>query len=87
MVLACADGNASLTTLVWTTWNLTTASATGIYNLNDCVPDCAEGTFGHYAALVELTAPVSTVHGLRFTELAVQPQNPSEFSPLTRPIP
>ena len=45
IVLACADANASLVDLTWSAWTQGSATATGQYTRNTCVPDCAEGTF------------------------------------------
>jgi hypothetical protein len=42
-VLACADYNAEITHLHWTSWGNTTAYATGVARWNDCTPDCADG--------------------------------------------
>ena len=52
-VLACGDGSDYLRHLNWTVWS-TTALATGTEWINDCVPDCARGTFRHYQVLVTL---------------------------------
>ena len=46
--LACADANDSLTRLSWANWGSALASATGIQEENDCVPDCAAGHFHRY---------------------------------------
>lgn len=52
-VLACGDGSDYLRHLNWAVWT-TTALATGTEWINDCVPDCARGTFRHYRVLVTL---------------------------------
>jgi hypothetical protein len=53
-VLACADGNAYLAKLRWTSWTPGLASATGTLVLNDCTPYCAAGHFHSYPAIVVL---------------------------------
>lgn len=44
-LLACADANANLTKLQWTSWRPGLASAKGDLTINACIPSCAEGTF------------------------------------------
>jgi len=51
-VLACADGTASLARLHWKTWGPSRATARGVFNRDDCRPDCVRGRFAHYAARV-----------------------------------
>ena len=41
IVLACADANDSLVDLTWSAWTSSSATATGQYTRNTCVPDCA----------------------------------------------
>jgi len=53
-VLACADGNAALAKLAWSTWVPGLASAKGTLVENDCTPYCAAGHFHRYPALVVL---------------------------------
>ncbi|HLX51372.1 MAG TPA: hypothetical protein VKS82_23855 [Streptosporangiaceae bacterium] len=56
LMLACDDGNAYLSGLRWTAWG-STAAATGTWRINDCVPNCAAGTFHSFAATVKLWQP------------------------------
>lgn len=56
MLLACADGNASLTGLHWTGWR-GTAQGTGTFRVNDCTPSCATGRFHRFPAQVTLADP------------------------------
>ena len=51
-VLACADGNNGLQGLHWASWTPRLASGYGTNYMNDCKPNCAEGHFHYYAALV-----------------------------------
>lgn len=39
----CADGGELIHSIVWTTWTSKSASGTGIYSINLCNPNCAEG--------------------------------------------
>jgi hypothetical protein len=51
-ILACADGNAELTKLSWTSWTPILASAYGVLSENDCNPTCVGGHFHSYPALL-----------------------------------
>jgi hypothetical protein len=51
-ILTCADGNALLDKLSWSSWTPGLASATGSLVLNDCTPYCAAGHFHSYPAVV-----------------------------------
>ncbi len=53
-ILACADGNAGLEHLDWTTWSAKLASGYGTFYENDCTPTCVDGHFHTYPALVVL---------------------------------
>ncbi|MFE2884794.1 hypothetical protein ACUXZZ_41740 [Streptomyces graminifolii] len=55
--LACGDGNSRLTSLHWSSWNDTSATATGVNMVNDCVPYCAAGKFHSYPVVVRLDTP------------------------------
>jgi hypothetical protein len=41
------DGSGSFTRLRWSTWNASLATATGALYLDNCTPNCAEGTWSH----------------------------------------
>jgi hypothetical protein len=45
IVLACGDGNGVAENLTWLKWSRKVAIGKGDLNQNDCMPDCAEGTF------------------------------------------
>jgi hypothetical protein len=67
VVLSCADGNAYVSGITWSSWTATSAQGTGTLNLNNCIPDCAGGTFGKSATAVTLSSPVKTLtQGLVF---------------------
>ena len=70
IVLACGDGNASLTHLIWSSWTKTTAAATGDFTHNSCIPDCAQGTFVSTPASVRLGYPIETSAGQEFASLS-----------------
>jgi hypothetical protein len=70
IVLACGDGNASVTHLIWSSWTKTTAAATGDFTHNSCIPDCAQGTFVSTPASVRLGYPIETSAGQEFASLS-----------------
>ena len=54
IVLACADANAVVLHVKWSSFGAAKAAGTGTYSVNDCKPNCAAGTFKDYP--VKLTA-------------------------------
>ncbi|HUB76434.1 MAG TPA: hypothetical protein VL977_05220 [Solirubrobacteraceae bacterium] len=48
VVLACADGNAYVNHIAWTSFGGATGAGSGSYVLNDCTPNCAGGKFHSY---------------------------------------
>jgi len=45
IMFACADAGYTVTRLDWSTWRARTAVGRGVFHLNDCDPDCADGTY------------------------------------------
>ncbi len=90
IVLACADANASLTNLAWTSWTPSSAAASGEYTHNTCTPSCALGTFVTSPALVRLAYPIQTATGREFASVSYIYTNrpaPGGSSGLTTVIP
>jgi hypothetical protein len=77
IVLACGDGNASLTHLIWTSWTATKAAGYGYYTHNTCTPDCADGTFVSAPATVRLGYPMETSAGREFAQISYTYSDPS----------
>jgi hypothetical protein len=44
ITFTCADGNMYVDQITWSEWDKDGARGTGTYNVNDCEPDCADGT-------------------------------------------
>jgi hypothetical protein len=61
-VLTCADGNAYLTGLTWTSWTSTQAKATGREWANDCQPDCAQGHSHSYPVHAVFSDPAAVAN-------------------------
>ena len=69
--LACADGNSYLAGLTWTSWSPGQAQATGIQEVNDCVPYCAAGHFRGYPVQVSVRGDVPVSGGQRYSTVAL----------------
>ena len=41
------DGSGYFTRLGWSTWNASTATASGVLYVDNCEPNCAQGTWSH----------------------------------------
>jgi len=54
MTNTCADFGEVVHSIEWSTWDKGSATGTGIYSINDCDPDCADGTRHEAAVNVEL---------------------------------
>jgi hypothetical protein len=55
-IFVSADGAHYLARLTWTGWGTPTARATGLDEVDNCLPDCAQGTFTGYPVKVTVTA-------------------------------
>ena len=75
---ACADYNALLEALRWTSWATTSATAVGTLVYNDCTPNCAEGHFHHVPGTrVTLTVPSRSAGGQQvWSEVQENPEPP-----------
>jgi len=45
IMLTCGDGGMYVNKIQWFRWDAKGAQGIGIYNVNDCDPDCVDGTF------------------------------------------
>jgi hypothetical protein len=80
IVLACADYNALLESLHWTSWTATSATAVGTFVYNDCTPNCADGHFRHVPGTrVTLTVPSRTSGGQRVWSLIQENPEPPGY--------
>jgi hypothetical protein len=68
-LLACGDANLVLTNLKWDAWG-DEAIGRGDWVQNDCIPDCARGTFRRYElSQVVLDRPTATSRGVLYNRL------------------
>jgi hypothetical protein len=94
-MLACADGGVLVDQLRWSSWGPTTAVATGVSTVNDCLPNCVSGHEVSDPATVTLADPAPWFQHpdtQRFTKLTMHypgehPENEAatEEYPLTLP--
>jgi hypothetical protein len=57
-VLTCADYGSLLLHLAWRDWTGQQATATGVHELHDCTPSCAESAkFSYYPAIITFWRP------------------------------
>ena len=63
-IMDSGDGSGYLKDLVWSYWGSPQATATGTQVLNNCTPNCAQGTYDDYPATVTLAGltPYGTDH-------------------------
>jgi hypothetical protein len=52
------DGSTAVTGITWQSWGDQQAAATGTYEHDDCVPNCAAGTYSKVPAAITLSDPV-----------------------------
>jgi len=54
-IITSADGSGLVQNLTWSGWGSATALGTGTLEIDDCNPNCAQGTYTGYPATVTLT--------------------------------
>ena len=59
MIDLSADGNGDLNGLTWSSWTAYSAEGSGAFNVNNCQPNCAQGTTVDVPVSVALSAPTS----------------------------
>jgi hypothetical protein len=78
-ILTCGDAGSVLSQLSWSSWTPAQATATGVHQLNDCTPNCAEGKFRDYPAVITFwrSEPVPGHPGEKyFTRITVRYTGP-----------
>lgn len=68
-VLSCADANTYFTSIHWTSWTSSSATAAATFVQNTCAPNCAGGKFIRYPATLTLAQPKKTKLGLLFARV------------------
>jgi hypothetical protein len=81
------DGSGAFTQLRWSAWNASMAAATGVQWVNNCLPNCAHGTWSHRTVdlIFWRSLPVKGHAGERgYTQMTVlYPGAPAPGSPAT----
>jgi hypothetical protein len=75
-LVACGDGSISVTSIAWTTWTRTVARGHGTLNMNNCDPDCAEGSWKKTPTAIVLGKPVDTRYGPLYTTATISALGP-----------
>ena len=85
VIISCADANFRARSIDWSSWTATEARGRGTALVNDCEPNCAEGTFRRFPIRLRAFRPRMTggcVPGSLFTRLAWRfPQSKPEGFP------
>jgi serine/threonine protein kinase len=86
LIATIMDGTELLKNLTWTGWAQATTRATGRLGLDNCQPDCAQGTYTWYPATVTLTGLTPYGNGLEaYADMSVtSPTSPYHPGPFTR---
>jgi hypothetical protein len=73
VILACADVNFVAKELSWNDWGDDVADAHGTAELNNCIPDCADGSFESYEIRLIASAIATCPNGeRRYTRLTFE---------------
>ncbi len=78
-ITVSADGSAYVKNLTWSGWGSATATGTGTLELDDCNPNCAQGTFTGYLATVTLSSPAGFGNGEQAYSVMVVSAHGSSF--------
>ena len=78
-IVTTADGSGYVKNLVWSGWGTAIAHGAGILEVDNCIPNCAQGTFTGYPATVTLSALTGYGNGLHgYSVIAISaPGSPS----------
>ena len=76
ITLTCADGGMYVDQLEYSSWDNSSASATGIFFSNDCDPDCASGSLISNPVTIEISGTRKDANGkVIFTDLTITAEN------------
>ncbi len=65
------DGSTYVDGLTWSSWGPGGATGTGTLHEDNCVPNCASGSYGSYPATVTLSGAAQTSSGYLFTSMTI----------------
>ncbi len=76
IVFACGDGGVYATGVQWSKWGTLSATATATMHANDCEPNCAQGHFHTYAAIIVVSGTLRCSNGATaYREIAYVPRS------------
>ena len=55
--ITCADGNEGIYKIKWSKWSQNGGEGIGVYGINNCRPDCAEGKYTFTRVKILLSKP------------------------------
>jgi hypothetical protein len=70
-IYVSGDGSAFISGLTWTGWGLSKATGSGTLKLDNCTPNCAQGSFTDYQATVILSNLTGYVGGAAYATMMV----------------
>ena len=78
ILFACGDGGYYARRLHWADWHVRSARGAGVFYLNDCTPNCAEGTFHRARGTIVLSRPryCRGIDGRVFSRMTVRYERP-----------
>lgn len=71
--IGCATSADNVDSIHWTSWTTTNAIGTASHNINNCEPDCADGTYSSFPVQVTLSDPATLEGVLVFTVITTTP--------------
>lgn len=83
VIIACGDASLGARGMTWSSWTKKSAIGTGTGQVNDCNPDCVQGTVKTAPMEIRLGKPQKCSNGkrifskLRYTWTAVTPTGPT----------
>ncbi len=84
-IVTSADGSGYVKYLTWSGWATPTAHGTGVLEVDNCTPNCAEGTYSGYPAAITLSGLTPYGHGKQAYSVMVisAPSAPYPQEPFT----
>jgi hypothetical protein len=64
-ILTSGDGSAYVRGITWSAWGSPTATASGTMEIDNCTPNCAQGTFTGYPATITVSGLTPYGNGKR----------------------
>jgi hypothetical protein len=88
-ITTSGDGSAYVDKITWSNWGGTQAAGTGTLELNNCTPNCAQGTYTGYPATVTLAGLKPYGTGLEaYSTIVVQsPSSNTTYTYTTDTVP